>query len=108
MAEVIQVNKTNFDRNLAKIGPCHATEEMYTPNKNALYYLTLHPNGFQWDREIMDGPTDTAPLENYPPYGQQAGTMTLIMSESSFFDKISAYVAENKRKAALEAELSNI
>src|SRR3954466_1285828 len=40
-------------------------------------------------------------------YGQQAGTMTLIMSESSFFEKISAYAAENKRKAALEAELSN-
>src|SRR3954468_22012652 len=40
-------------------------------------------------------------------YGQQAGTMTLIMSESSFLEKISAYVAENKRKAALEAELSN-
>src|SRR3954464_8286096 len=33
--------------------------------------------------------------------------MTLIMSESVFFEKISAYVAENKRKAALEAELSN-
>src|SRR3954469_19996386 len=40
-------------------------------------------------------------------YGQQAGTMTVIMSESSFFEKISAYVAENKSKAALEAELSN-
>src|SRR4051812_1238891 len=40
-------------------------------------------------------------------YGQQAGTMTLIMSESVFFEKISAYVAENKRKAALEAELSS-
>src|SRR4051812_27500446 len=66
MAEVNQVNKTNFDRNLANIGPCHAAEEMYSPNKNALYYLTLHPNGFQWDREIMDGPPDTAPLENYP------------------------------------------
>src|SRR3954470_17032800 len=65
MAEVNQVNKSNFDRNLANIGPCHAAEEMYTPNKNALYYLTLHPNGFQWDREIMDGPTDTAPLEDH-------------------------------------------
>src|SRR3954463_10077921 len=41
-------------------------------------------------------------------YGQQAGTMTLIMSESSFFEKISAYIAENKRKTALEAELSNM
>src|SRR3954467_5164813 len=33
--------------------------------------------------------------------------MTLIMSEFAFFEKISAYVAENKRKAALEAELSS-
>src|SRR3954468_7426123 len=40
-------------------------------------------------------------------YGQQAGMMTLVMSESAFFEKISAYVAENKRKAALEAELSS-
>src|SRR3954468_18228674 len=41
-------------------------------------------------------------------YGQQAGTTMLIMSESSFFKKISAYIAENKRNTALEAELSNI
>src|SRR3954469_19189514 len=41
-------------------------------------------------------------------YGQQAGTMTLIMSESSFFERISAYVAENKQKAALEAELADV
>src|SRR3954466_481182 len=41
-------------------------------------------------------------------YGQQAGTTMLIMSESSFFEKISAYIAENKRNTALEAELSNI
>src|SRR3954467_13896981 len=34
--------------------------------------------------------------------------MTLIMSESSFFEKISAYVAENRRKAALEAELADV
>src|SRR3954463_4401768 len=40
-------------------------------------------------------------------YGQQAGMMTLVMSESAFFEKISAYVAENKRKAAFEAELSS-
>src|SRR4051812_18107243 len=46
MAEVNQVNKTNFDRNLANIGPCHAAEDIYTPNKNALYYLSLHTNGF--------------------------------------------------------------
>src|SRR3954466_16289825 len=41
-------------------------------------------------------------------YGQLTGIMKLMMSESSFFESISAYVAENKRKTALEAELSNI
>src|SRR3954465_10729116 len=41
-------------------------------------------------------------------YGQQAGMTKFMMSESSFFEKILAYVAENKRKTALEAELSNI
>src|SRR4051812_31260330 len=30
------------------------------------------------------------------------------MSESSFFERISAYIAENKRKTALEAELLNM
>src|SRR4051812_40618812 len=33
---------------------------------------------------------------------------TVIMTESSFFEKISAYIAENKRKTALEAELSSM
>src|SRR3954468_7429164 len=41
-------------------------------------------------------------------YGQQAGMTKSMMSESSFFEKISAYVAENKRKMALEAKLSNL
>jgi hypothetical protein len=30
------------------------------------------------------------------------------MPESSFFEKISAYMAENKRKAALKAEITNM
>jgi hypothetical protein len=30
------------------------------------------------------------------------------MPESSFFEKISAYMAENKRKADLEAEITNM
>lgn len=33
---------------------------------------------------------------------------TWIMHESSFFEKISAYMAENKIKAALEAEITNM
>ena len=43
--------------------------------------------------------------KGYLEYDQQAGSMkTVMMSESSFFEKISAYVAENKIKTALEAE----
>ncbi|XP_058741692.1 uncharacterized protein LOC131614081 [Vicia villosa] len=63
MSEVNQVNKTSFDKNLANIGPCQATEEIYSPNKNALYYLSLHPNGFQWNREIMGDPEETEHIE---------------------------------------------
>ena len=39
-------------------------------------------------------------------YGPQAGiTKTVIMSESSFFERISASLTDNKRKRALEAEV---
>jgi hypothetical protein len=66
MAEVNHVDKKNFDRNLAHIGPCHPAEEGYAPNKNALYFLTLHPNGFQWDREIMGDPEEGESSEIRP------------------------------------------
>ena len=36
---------------------------------------------------------------------QDGMTKTVIMSESSFFEKISAYLAENRLKSALEAEV---
>ena len=39
---------------------------------------------------------------------QQAGSSTtLLMIESSFFERISAYMAENESKAALEAEINS-
>ena len=41
-------------------------------------------------------------------YGQLAGTQTLTMSEPSFFERLSAYVAENKRQAAVEAATTNV
>lgn len=66
MAEVNHVDKKNFDRNLAHIGPCHPAEDIYSPNKNALYFLTLHPNGFQWDREIMGDPEEGESSEVRP------------------------------------------
>src|ERR1043165_9272454 len=41
--------------------------------------------------------------------GQQAGNSTiLLMIESSFIEKISAYMAENEWKAALEAKIDNM
>src|ERR1051325_3372981 len=41
--------------------------------------------------------------------GQQAGnSTTLLMIESSFFERISAYMAENEWEAALEAEIDNM
>src|ERR1051325_9458766 len=41
--------------------------------------------------------------------GQQAGgSTTLLMTESSFFERISAYMAENEWKAASEAEIDSI
>ena len=41
--------------------------------------------------------------------GQQAGNSIILpMIESSFFEKISAYMAENEWKAALEAEVDSM
>ena len=41
--------------------------------------------------------------------GQQAGNSTaLLMTESSFFERISVYMAENESKAALEAEMNKL
>src|ERR1044072_8195264 len=41
--------------------------------------------------------------------GQQAGSSTtFLMIESSFFERISAYMAENEWKAASEAEVDSI
>ena len=58
MEEINHVDKRNFDRNMANIGPCNPKEEAFEPNKNALYFLILHPNGFQWDGEIMGDEKD--------------------------------------------------
>ena len=53
MTDINHVDKRNFDRNMANIGPCNPPEEYFEPNENAYYSLTLRPNGFQWDRELM-------------------------------------------------------
>lgn len=41
--------------NLTKIWPCYAAEEVYTPQKDATYFLNLHLNyGFIWDKEQVE------------------------------------------------------
>lgn len=55
MVKVSKVGKKNFDRNLAKILPCYATEKVYTHKKDATYFLNLHPNhGFICDKELVE------------------------------------------------------
>ena len=51
------------------IWPCNPTEEALEPNKNALYFLTLHPNGFQWDREIMGDEEEVEGASGVRPTG---------------------------------------
>ena len=51
-----------------------------------------------WGRKMM--------YLDFQRYDQQDGmTKTVTMSESSFFENISAYLAENRLKTALEAEV---
>ena len=47
-------------------------------------------------------------MEKLRRYGQLAGGAKISMTESSYYKKISAYLAENKRKTTLEAEIQNM
>src|ERR1051325_10740142 len=40
--------------------------------------------------------------------GQLAGTTKGAMTETNYYQKLSAYLAENKKKTALEAEIQNM
>ena len=54
MMDINYANQSNFDRNIANIGPCTSVDVSYSPTNNALHFLTLHPtHGFLWDKEIM-------------------------------------------------------
>ena len=70
MAEMNQVDRKNFDRNMANIGPCSAADGAYASNNNAMYFLTLHPrHGFCWDREILGKEDDALGLPGIRPTG---------------------------------------
>ena len=70
MVEINHVDRRNFDRNLANIGPCNPADGAYSPNGNALYFLTMHPtHGFQWDREVMGEEEDIEGVPGIRPTG---------------------------------------
>ncbi|KAI5430427.1 hypothetical protein KIW84_034853 [Lathyrus oleraceus] len=87
MTEVNNVNSRSFDKNLAHIPPCSPTEFNLKATDNAYCSMYLHPtHGFQWDKE--DGEANL-----------------MMMSKESALKRITAYIAENKLKEALEAEV---
>lgn len=55
IAEVDNITKKNFDKQLAKIVPCATSELGYKDHDNFLWSMKLHSkDGFIWRKEIMD------------------------------------------------------
>lgn len=53
--EISRVGTEDFDRNLTKIPPCYATKDVYTPKKDAIYFLNPHTNyTFIWVKERVE------------------------------------------------------
>jgi hypothetical protein len=102
LSEQNTITKQTFDKNLAMIAPCGDKDSAFdrAVSENVYHSVTLHPtHGFCWEREEID---------NEPPeYGAipLSGWMmtTIMMTEPLPWAKISAYIAENKLEAALEA-----
>ena len=47
-------------------------------------------------------------MERLRRYGQLAGQAKVIMTESNYYQKISAYLAKNKRRTAAAADIQNM
>jgi hypothetical protein len=55
LAEVDTITKKTFDKKLAKIVPCTASELGYADQNNFLWSMKLHPeDGFTWKKEVTD------------------------------------------------------
>jgi hypothetical protein len=55
LAEVNNITKKNFDKQLATIPPCISLGPTYEIQENEMLSMKLHPYvGFIWEREIMD------------------------------------------------------
>lgn len=89
--------KKSYDQNLENIAPYDDGSGSYT-SVNTGRVLNLDPDyGFIWDAEEAIELKVVNPLRG----GLQSMKMTI---ESESLARISAYLAENKRKSALEAE----
>jgi len=55
-AEVDNITKKTFDKQLAKIAPCVVSELGYENHDNILWSMKLHPkDGFIWKKELVGG-----------------------------------------------------
>jgi hypothetical protein len=55
IAEVDNITKKNFDKQLANIALCAASELAYKDHDNFLWSMKLHPkDGFIWRKEIVN------------------------------------------------------
>jgi len=55
LAEVNNINKSNFDKHLANISPCTSLGPKYEVQDNEMFSMRLHPSaGFVWEREVAD------------------------------------------------------
>jgi len=55
LAEVNNITKKNFDKQLATIPPCISLAPKYEVHENEMCSMKLHPDvGFIWEREIMN------------------------------------------------------
>lgn len=81
--------------------PCYAEDEVYTSHKDSVYSLNLHPN--YWlicNKEQVE--SQHVDEESLPPHGGQWEMKMTI--EPRPLAQISAYMAENRLKSAMEAE----
>ena len=55
LAEVNNITKKNFDKQLASILPCISLGPGYEVQDNEMFFMKLHPNaGFIWEWETID------------------------------------------------------
>jgi len=117
VAEVANITKKTFDKQLARIGPCPISVVGYENHGRFLWSMKLHPrDGFIWKKECVEDDmmrTRASMYASPQPGGilklespRLGGKMSaLMMTEPNVWEKITAYVAENNEKAALEVEI---